>query len=97
MHHPTFFRSVEKGLHHEDQGFGSVVLLVCALGALHSDDPRHLDDYAASGNHAVSGSVWRSAGWKWACQIDPMRNALSHTPSLYDLQMYAVCDVLRVS
>ncbi|EIM86392.1 uncharacterized protein STEHIDRAFT_139311 [Stereum hirsutum FP-91666 SS1] len=90
LHHPTFFRSVEKGLHHEDQGFGSVVLLVCALGALHSDDPRHLDDYAASGNHAVSGSVWRSAGWKWACQIDPMRNALSHTPSLYDLQMYAL-------
>lgn len=96
LHRPTFFRQVDKGLHHSDRGFGGVVLLVCALGALHSEDPRHLDDEGGSSNGGDAAIQWQSAGWKWASQVDLLRNALSHTPSLYDLQLYAVC-IIRIT
>lgn len=95
LHRPTFLNSLEKGLHRTDRGFGGVVLLVCAMGAIHSDNPRHVDDPSIAEGAGID-PPWQSAGWKWASQVDPMRNALSHTPSLYDLQIYAVCVSLRV-
>lgn len=89
LHPPTVYRCLGEGLHYHDRGFGGVVLLICATGALCSDDPAVLDDDEISMHHAPDSS-WRSAGWKWARQVDPMRNALSQTPSVYDLQIIVV-------
>lgn len=90
LHRPTFYRCLNEGLHHRDRGFGGVVLLVCATGALCSDDPAFLDDDEEMDVSRGSDSVWRSAGWKWARQVDPMRNALLRPPSVYDLQIIVV-------
>lgn len=90
LHRDTFYSSLEAGLHYTDKSFGALVLLVCATAALSSEDPSFLDDY--DGN--ASEEPWKSAGWKWASQVDPMRDTLTHTPSVYELQVYAVFLVL---
>lgn len=63
--------------------------MVCAAGAIYSDDPSHMDD--CDTNFGIAEEPpWRPAGWKWARQVDPLQNALSHTSSVYDLQLYVV-------
>lgn len=42
LHLPLFLAALADGLHLRDPEFGSVLLLVCALGARFSDDPRVL-------------------------------------------------------
>lgn len=40
LHRPTFENGIRNGLHIADQGFGSVLLCVCALGARFSTHTR---------------------------------------------------------
>lgn len=83
LHAPSFRRSVEDGLHLRDDGFGQVTLMLCAIAARFSDDPRVLLD----GGHDQS---LHSAGWKWFSQVEVTRRSLLTPPCLYDLQIYCV-------
>ncbi len=82
LHRPTFEQDVQDGLHLHDDGFACIVLLVCALAARSSDDPRvRLDD---------CDSV-HSAGWKWFYQVQHTFQVIKYdTPRLYDLQIIIV-------
>ena len=84
LHRPTFARSVALQLHHTDDDFGAIALLVCALGARYSNDDRvkldGIDD-------------WHSSGWRWYNQVEAHQRSHHNTgsPTLYDLQFYCVC------
>jgi len=86
LHRPTFDKCVKEGLYLEDNKFAPVFLLVCALGARFSDNPRVRLDGIDS-HH--------SAGWKWFEQVHIMERSLLTPPTLYDLQVYCVSPVLR--
>jgi hypothetical protein len=81
LHRPTFERQIAEGLHNRDAMFGNVVLLVCALGSKHSDDPRVLTE---------GSNTSRSSGHKWFAQVDTCRKSYNKKPSLYELQMISV-------
>ncbi|KAF9034244.1 hypothetical protein BDZ89DRAFT_1130785 [Hymenopellis radicata] len=76
FHQPSFRRAVVTGLHLHDARFGGVLLLVCAIGARASNDPRVFLD----------GQSEHSSGWKWFQQVRSIPRGLFETPSLYDLQ-----------
>ncbi|EKM58711.1 uncharacterized protein PHACADRAFT_253202 [Phanerochaete carnosa HHB-10118-sp] len=78
LHRPTFEKGIVDSLHRRDEGFGSTVLLVCALGARWSDDPRVILPGTGSGH---------SAGWEWFRQVQWVRRSLLSPPRLYDLQI----------
>ncbi|EKM61282.1 uncharacterized protein PHACADRAFT_247779 [Phanerochaete carnosa HHB-10118-sp] len=78
LHRPTFERAIAEELHLRDEGFGSVLLLVCALGARSSKDPR----VYADGKHNP-----QAAGWEWFNQVQQTMKVINmEPPSLYDLQ-----------
>ncbi|KAJ7890502.1 fungal-specific transcription factor domain-containing protein [Mycena olivaceomarginata] len=81
LHRPTFARALAAGLHLTNDGFAATYLLVCAIGARFSSDPRVLLD----GNDNV-----HSCGWRWFQQLQPMRDPLGASPCLYDLQFSAL-------
>lgn len=81
LHRPTFEKGIADGLHKRDEGFGSTVLLVCALGARWSEDPRVILPGTNSGH---------SAGWEWFRQVQWVRRSLLSPPRLYDLQICCV-------
>ena len=83
LHRHMFEKSLTDNLHRRDDGFGAVVLLVAAVGARFSDDPR----VALPGTDAM-----HSAGWAWFNQVQMVRRSLFSPPSLYDLQIYCVRD-----
>lgn len=92
LHRPTFVQGIKDGLHLRDPGFGSVVMMVCALGARFSEDPRVLlEEEAASqreSGKSDSEKTWHSAGWMWFIQVQRSRLAMSFLPpNLYDLQV----------
>ncbi|KAI0752266.1 transcription factor domain-containing protein [Irpex lacteus] len=78
LHRPTFERGIKEGLHLVNAGFGSTVLLVCAIGAKVSDDPRAYCDR----DHPSS------AGWNYFTQVQSTRKAVQLSrPSVYDVQI----------
>ncbi|KAF8989558.1 fungal-specific transcription factor domain-containing protein [Cyathus striatus] len=83
LHRPTFDRAVANSLHLHDEGFGSVLLLVCAVGSRYTDciDKRTLFD----GENSPY-----SAGWKWYNQVQVVKSGLVDSPTLYDLQLYCL-------
>lgn len=81
LHRPSFERALADRRHHSDIGFGSVVMLVCAIGARHSDDMRCREQ---------CGDI-HSSGWKWFDQVQVHRKSFLSPPRLYDLQIFAVC------
>lgn len=81
LHRPTFENEVADGLYLRDPSIASVLLLVCALGAKYVDDPRVRIDEDTTG---------RSAGWKYFCQVQIVRETLWTMPRLIDIQIYAV-------
>ena len=79
LHRPTFESGLAEGLHLRDEGFASTVLLVCALGARYSNDPRTFID----GQRKP-----QAQGWQWFNQVQAtMRVINMEPPRLYDLQM----------
>jgi hypothetical protein len=100
LHQPTFDKDIRNGLHLRDPGFGAVVLLVCALGARSSDDPRVLLDVEVI-NARMKGKLehektYHSAGWLWFEQVQKSRLTLSFLPTtLYDMQAAYVSDTIQ--
>lgn len=81
LHRPTFENSIREGLHLRNEGFGSSLLLVCAIGARFSNDPRVFLD--PSNSH--------SAGWKWFHHVQSVRKAIKLVaPTVYDLHVPCV-------
>ncbi|KAI0682880.1 fungal-specific transcription factor domain-containing protein [Cytidiella melzeri] len=78
LHEPTFRRDIANGLHRRDEGFGSIVLLVCALGSRFIDDPRVI---------LPGSNSQHSSGWEWFRQVQWIRRSLLCPPRLYDLQV----------
>ena len=85
LYRPLFEKGIEEGLYHRDDGFGGLVLLVCANASRFSSDPRVLLEGTDS---------WHSCGWKYFAQVQMVRKSLLSAPCLYDLQMYSVRGVL---
>ncbi|KAK7043157.1 Gypsy retrotransposon integrase-like protein 1 [Paramarasmius palmivorus] len=81
LHGPSFRRSIAGNLHLENDLFGAVVLLVCAIASRHSEDTRVLLSPTES---------WLSSGWKWFRQVEHIRKSIWCPPSLYHLQFYGL-------
>ena len=85
LHRPSFENLLSQGYHLRDPAFGTCVLLVCAVAARHSDDPRVLLD------EEIGLDTWLSSGWKYFVQIPVTRRYLLERVSSYDLHYYCVC------
>ncbi|KAJ7115968.1 fungal-specific transcription factor domain-containing protein [Mycena epipterygia] len=81
LHRPTFTCDLAAGLHLTNDGFAATFLLVCAIGARFSSDPRVLLDGSDS---------LHSCGWRWFEQLQLMRDIFGPPPCLYDLQFSAL-------
>ncbi|KIY73718.1 hypothetical protein CYLTODRAFT_365239 [Cylindrobasidium torrendii FP15055 ss-10] len=83
IHHaPSFRRDVRAKKYHTSRSFGHIVLVVCALAARQSPDPRvgHGHD----------------TGWQWFRQIRVARPSESHRPAdLYQMQLYPLMCVFQ--
>ncbi|KAI0930965.1 hypothetical protein AcV7_005003 [Taiwanofungus camphoratus] len=88
LHRPTLEDGIRNGLHLRDEGFGSVVLLVCAIGSRFTDDPRVYLKGFESETH--------SCGWQWFQQVEPTRKSLLAPPRLYDLQIYCLSPIFML-
>ncbi|KAJ7475062.1 fungal-specific transcription factor domain-containing protein [Mycena latifolia] len=81
LHRPTFESSVRQHLHWTHAGFAKTVLLVCAVGARYSSDPRvSIPDTAAA----------ETAGWPYFDQVELSGHLVRAHPTLYDLQSYCL-------
>ena len=81
LHRHIFEDQLRQCLHLRDAEFGAVVLLVCAIGARLSDDPRVLAD---------GTDDWHSAGFKWFSQIIRFGDTLAPSINLHQLQAVTV-------
>ncbi|KAJ7072035.1 fungal-specific transcription factor domain-containing protein [Mycena amicta] len=82
LHQPTFRAKVADELHLRDHRFAATLLMVCALGARHCDDPSVLLEDAPIVGH--------TAGWKWHEQVRVLPKNLIYKPDLYELQTVAL-------
>lgn len=87
LHRPTFLDAFSNGTHLRDDAFAALLLLVCAVGAQHSDDPRVFADADAP----------QSAGWQWFRQVNLTHSSFLVTPSLYHIQAYCVRALIFLS
>ena len=81
LHRPTFLHDIRNGLHLSNEAYGSIVLLVCAVGSKFSDDPRVI----LEGTNSL-----HSCGWKYFMQVQSVHRTILSPPNLYDLQHYFV-------
>jgi hypothetical protein len=81
LHRPSFVRSIQQRQHETNQGFGAVVLLVCAIGCGFTEDPRVV---------RVISPDSPCTAWKFFHQVysAQRRHYLPH--SLYEAQIYPV-------
>jgi hypothetical protein len=87
LHRPTFEASVGQHFHLTHSGFAKTVLLVCAVGARYSIDPRvSIPDTPPA----------ETAGWKWYDQVKLSGHLVRTHPTLYDLQSYCVGPIHRM-
>ncbi|KZV76519.1 hypothetical protein PENSPDRAFT_569723, partial [Peniophora sp. CONT] len=77
LHRTIFEDELRQSLHLRDAEFGSVVLLVCAIGARLSDDPRVLTE---------GTDDWHSAGFKWFSQIIRFGDTMAPSVNVHQLQ-----------
>ncbi|KAI8993823.1 fungal-specific transcription factor domain-containing protein [Trametes punicea] len=82
IHRQTLEQGINDGLHLQDEGFGSVVLLVCANAAGWLEGP---EDPRLS----AAGTPSRP-GLKWFLQVEKTRRSLFSSTRLYDLQKYGL-------
>ena len=83
LHRPTLEKGITEGLHLRDEGFGAVVLLVCANGSGLVDDP--------TDPRLIDAGSQRLPGAKWFLEVERARRSVIATPRLYDLQKCVVC------
>ncbi|KIY44291.1 hypothetical protein FISHEDRAFT_29475, partial [Fistulina hepatica ATCC 64428] len=82
LHRPTFANRIKQGHHRTDEGFGAIVLAVCAIGArYHTLEPDSCIDFE---------EPTLMAGWKYFKQVQARCLPLVHTASLTDLQFYVL-------
>lgn len=86
LHEPTFRRDISEGLHLRHPRFGALLLMVCAVAARHSNDPRV---YLEGSDSTLS------SGWKWFDQVQILPKYMFDTPRTYELQIYCVGLVTR--
>ncbi|KAK0477292.1 fungal-specific transcription factor domain-containing protein [Armillaria novae-zelandiae] len=82
LHRPTFEKGLADGEHWSDHLYAGTLLLVCALGARHSNDPRIFSTQ-------LGGS---EAGWRYFEQLTSFQTALQDRTSttLYELQIHCL-------
>jgi hypothetical protein len=85
LHRPSFMRSIQQRLHEIDQGFGAVVLLVCAVGCRYTDDPRVVQ---------VISPVSSCTAWKFFHQVNNIQKHHYLPHSLHEAQIYPVCPLV---
>ena len=91
LHKPTFIGGIREGLHLRDLSFGCIVLLVCAIGARFSDDPRVILEEEKASQSAGDPPTYLSAGWAYFCQVQDVLPLLSlRPPRLYEMQLMSV-------
>ncbi|KAJ7136887.1 fungal-specific transcription factor domain-containing protein [Mycena epipterygia] len=82
LHRHTFESGVRRKLHLTHAGFAKTVLLVCALGALYSND--------VQGPPRAPGMPPRPPGFRWIEQVDLLGHMVQGHPTIYDLQSYCL-------
>ncbi|KAK0201467.1 fungal-specific transcription factor domain-containing protein [Desarmillaria ectypa] len=82
LHRPTFEKAMVDGEHWADHLYAGTLLLVCALGARYSNDPRIFSTQPGGGE----------AGWKYFEQLTSFQTALQDRTSttLYELQIHCL-------
>ncbi|KAJ7452341.1 putative fungal-specific transcription factor [Mycena galericulata] len=88
LHRPTFERKVKDKLYLQDHRFAGTLLMVCSLGARHSDDPRVFLE---------GESNFHTAGWKWHNQVRVIPKHLIYKPNLYELQTIALSSIFLMA
>ncbi|KAJ7183929.1 hypothetical protein C8R46DRAFT_1344590 [Mycena filopes] len=73
LHRPTFEKALAQQEHLHDDGFARTVLLVCALGACYSDDPRIYSSLSSGG---TAGAVVRPGAAHPVRPTDTLRSAV---------------------
>jgi hypothetical protein len=77
LHRPSFMKSIQQNQHQLHKGFACVLLLVCAVGARFSDDPRVLSE---------GTDMTLSCGWKWFNQAHAVSKPAFAPATIHDLQ-----------
>ncbi|KAG8929385.1 hypothetical protein FRC03_008980 [Tulasnella sp. 419] len=85
LHRPAFEEQVRQEAYKSDVLFASTYLLVCAIGARWSNDPRVCIN--SGDNDDVE---WNSAGWPFFAQVLALRRPYLQPPTLQDLQLSAL-------
>ncbi|KAJ7634009.1 fungal-specific transcription factor domain-containing protein [Mycena rosella] len=75
LHRPSFERAVRHRSHRADEAMARTVLLVCALGARYSTDPR-----------VQLSSAGKAPGWQWFEQVQICQHFRSEYTSIIDVQ-----------
>jgi hypothetical protein len=78
---PAFEQDVASGLHYYDQGFASVLLMICAIGSRYIHDSRVCVEGDTSG---------ASSGWRYFNQVEVIPSSVFAPPRLTDIQLCAV-------
>jgi len=81
IHRPSFEKSWKAGLHKENLNFARVFLMVCAIGARHSNDAR-----VFIGTNDAGDPEWNSAGWAYFSQVMAIKRPMLAPAGLSDLQ-----------
>ncbi|KAK0183806.1 hypothetical protein F5146DRAFT_1229357 [Armillaria mellea] len=82
LHRPTFEKAMADGEHWTDHLYAGTLLLVCALGARYSNDPRIFSTQPGGSE----------AGWRYFEQLTSFQTALQDrtTTTLYELQIHCL-------
>ncbi|KAG6819032.1 hypothetical protein H0H93_016104 [Arthromyces matolae] len=86
FHRPTFERAISSDQHYSDQSFAPVLLMMCAVAAKYSNDPRVMDEPQEEGGKPDP----HTSGWKWFGQISLIRPSPMSAPNIHNLQFYAL-------
>ncbi|KAF7341688.1 Zn(2)-C6 fungal-type domain-containing protein [Mycena sanguinolenta] len=78
LHRPTFNQRLNEQLHIVDNGFGTILLLVCALGSLY---------LTGSTEPTLDGG---KLAWECYDQVELCGHSLRGPPTLYDIQAYCL-------
>lgn len=86
LHRPTFQRLLDQELHQRDYEFGSILLVVCAIGARFTDHPFLSDVPHGAVNCRVA---------HWLSQTRrAMRKPFTSTATLFEVQYFCVSRLL---
>ncbi|KAJ6542285.1 fungal-specific transcription factor domain-containing protein [Mycena vulgaris] len=97
LHRRTIERGLATGLHHRDDGFAAILLLVCAVASRWSNDLRVMVPGGTQGVGVSKPGGRLACGWGWFDQVPMVGNHLFGQPKLYDLQYCCLAGQFLVS